>query len=183
MVLSNNISPGMVLSIGGTLYKVESSIKVTVPKGAPFIKTRLKSLETNGTLEKSFKLEQSVKDVTPAERRLEFLYNEGKNYLFLDIGNLEQVLVPSAIVGEKLNYLREGVEVKALFYGDVIFSLELPQFLELMVAKIEEEQSRTEESTHVAVLETGAHIEVPSFIDVGDIIKVDTVSEEYVQRV
>lgn len=185
MVASNNIIPGMTLSINGKLYRVESSVKVTVPKGTPFIKTKLRDLATNEQVEKSFKLDQTVKDVSFAERRLEFLYLEGKDYLFLDVGNLEKVLVPEDIVGENINYLKEGVELKASVYGDTFFAVELPQFLELMVAKIDGEEKRkaSANGTRVAILETGAHIEVPPFIEVGDIIKVDTKTSEYIQRV
>lgn len=184
MVASNNITPGMTLSINGKLYRVESSVKVTVPKGTPFIKTKLRDLSSNSTIEKNFKLDQVVKDVSFAERRLEFLYMEGKDYLFLDIGNLEKILVPEDIVGDNINYLKEGVELKASMYGDTIFAVELPQFLELMVAKIEgDERKIASNGTRVAVLETGAHIEVPPFIEIGDIIKVDTKTSEYIQRV
>ena len=182
MVASNNITPGMTLLINGKLHRVESCVKVTVPKGTPFIKTKLRDLTTNEITEKSFKLDQVVKDVSFAEHRLEFLYLEGKDYLFLDVGNLEKVLVPEDIVAENINYLKEGVELKASMYGDTIFAVELPQFLELMVAKIEREDIKKAE-TRVAVLETGARIEVPPFIEVGDIIKVDTKTDEYIQRV
>lgn len=176
----------MILSISGKLYRVESVVKVTVPKGAPFIKAKLKDLSSDKILEKSFKLNQNIKDVALAERRLEFLYLEGKDYLFLDISNLDQILVPGPIVGNRVNYLKEGVEVKAAFYGDSIFSVELPQFLELMVSKTEEtgkSKSVAPNATKSAVLETGARIEVPPFIEVGDIIKVDTKTDEYIQRV
>jgi elongation factor P len=184
MVASNNITPGMTLSINGKLYRVESVVKVTVPKGTPFIKTKLRDLSSNAQSEKNFKLDQVVKDVAFAERRLEFLYLEGKDYLFLDIGNLEKILVPEDIVGVNINYLKEGVELKASMYGDTIFAVEVPQFLELMVAKIEgEERKASANGTRIAVLETGAHIEVPPFIEIGDIIKVDTKTSEYIQRV
>lgn len=183
MVTSNNISPGMIISINGNLYRVESSVKVNVPKGKPFIKTKLFDFSTKEIVEKSFKPDQNIKDVYLTERRLEYLYLESKDHLFLDIGNLEQVLVPAAIVGEKVNFLKEGVEVKAAFYSDTIFSIELPQFLELMIAKVEGGEGRGPNATRIAVLETGARIEVPPFIDVGDIIKVDTNTEEYIQRV
>ncbi len=185
MVLSNNLNPGMILSINGELYRVDSCVKVTVPKGAPFIKTKLRDLGSDALVEKSFKLNQNLKDVTLAERKLEFLYLEGKDYLFLDIGNLEQVLIPSQIVGDKVNFLKEGVDVKAAFYGNTIFAIELPQFLELMVAKTDGKEGRgsNPNATKIAVLETGAHIEVPPFIEVGDIIKVDTKTDEYIQRV
>lgn len=183
MPLSTQMNPGMTLSISGKLYRVESSVKVTVPKGTPFVKAKLRDLNSQELIEKNFKVDQEVKDVSLAERKLEFLYMEGKDYLFLDIQNLEQVLVPTKIVGIKSNYLKEGVDVNASFYGSTIFSLELPQFLELMVAKTETTKSSTANGTRIAVLETGAKVEVPPFIEVGDIIKVDTTTDEYVQRV
>lgn len=181
MVQSNQLTPGMTISVSDKLYRVESAVKVSTPKGAPFIKCKLRELETDQLIEKSFKLGQTIKDVVLADKRLEFLYLEGKDYLFLDVGNLEQVLVAPLIIGIKANYLKEGVEIKAAFYGDTIFSVELPQFLELMVSKVENAQAGMN-GTKMAVLETGAKIEVPSFIEVGDIVKVDTRTDEYVQR-
>ncbi len=185
MVQSNQISPGMTLSISEKLYRVESSVKVTVPKGTPFIKTKLREISTNKVVEKNFKLNQEVQDVNLEEKRLEFLYIEGKDYLFLDFQDLNQILVPASVVGDKNNYLKEGTEVSASFYGDTVFSVELPQFLELMVAKTEgdEDSAPLSNAPKMAVLETGAKLEVPSFVEVGDIIKVDTKSNEYIQRV
>lgn len=183
MATSNQLIPGMTISLNQKLYRVESSVKVTVPKGTPFIKAKLKDLNSNELVEKNFKLNQPIKDVALIERRIEFLYPEGNEYLFLDVVNLEQVLVPANIVGNKVLFLKEGVELKAFFYGDTIFNVELPQFLELMVAKILSEGERSAIDTKTAVLETGAKIEVPPFIETGDIIKVDTKTEEYIQRV
>lgn len=182
MVLSNQLTPGMTISISGKLFRVESRVKVTVPKGTPFIKAKLRDLNTQEIVEKNFKLDQDIKDVALKERRLEFLYLEGKDFLFLDTNNLEQVLVPAKVVGNKANYLKEGVDLNAAFYGDTIFTVELPQFLELMVAKTDASKGGAN-SVRMATLETGAKIEVPPFIEVGDIIKVDTTSDEYVQRV
>jgi elongation factor P len=185
MATSNSVAPGMTISLNGKLYKVESSVKVTVPKGTPFIKTKMRDLKTNEIIEKNFKLNQPIQDVNLTERKLEFLYIEGKDYLFLDIGSLQQVLIPAYIVGNKVNYLKEGVELKASFYGDTIFAIELPQFLELMVSKTENppDDLNTPNATRLATLETGAKVEVPPFIEVGDIIKVDTKVDEYIQRV
>jgi len=182
MTTSNQLVPGMTLSINGKLYRVESSLKVTIPKGTPFIKTKLKDLLTQEVIEKNFKINQPVKDVALVERKLEFLYPEGDGYLFLDITNLDQVMISTYVVGNAVLYLKEGVELKALFYGDSTFAVELPQFLELMVAKVNEPNSDSSESK-IAVLETGAKVEVPPFIEVGDIIKVDTKIGEYIQRV
>ncbi|MGE0669556.1 MAG: elongation factor P [Parachlamydiales bacterium] len=185
MTTTNQLTPGMTISLDDKIYRVESCVKVTVAKGVPFIKTKLKDLMSDDVVEKNFKLNQPVQDVSLAERRLEYLYLEGKDYLFLDIGNLEQVLVPSQVIGDKVNYLKEGTELKAMFYGNSIFSVELPQFLELMVVKTEESQSAVHvaNATKIAVLETGAKVEVPMFVESGDIVKVDTQTNEYIQRV
>jgi elongation factor P len=183
MVTSNQLAPGMTLSIQNKLYRVESSVKVSVPKGAPFIKTTLRDLTTHEIVEKNFKLNQTVHEVSLAERKLEFLYQEKEGFLFLDIDSLDQVIVPASIVDKKVNYLKEGIEVKASFYGDSISAIELPQFLELRVSKVLSSNGRGgEEGLKIAVLETGAEIEVPPFIEVGDVIKVDT-NGEYIQRV
>lgn len=185
MTTSNQLSPGMTISLEGKIYRVESSVKVTVAKGNPFIKTKLKDLMNDEVIEKNFKLGQTVQDVSLVERKLEYLYPEGKDYLFLDIGNLDQVLVAPTVIGDKINYLKEGTEIKAMFYGDSIFSIELPQFLELMIVKAEANAAKVHmaNATKTAILETGAKIEVPLFVESGDIIKVDTQTNEYIQRV
>jgi len=181
MTTANQITPGMTLNIDGKIFRVESSVKVTVAKGNPFVKTKLRNLVTEEVIERNFKLDQMIQEVSLIERTLEFLYPEGKEYLFLDIGNLENVLVPSSILAEKVHYLKEGIQVKAMFYGDTIFNIELPQFLEIMVVKTE--GTNVGGTTKKGVLETGAKVEVPLFIESGDVIKVDTHIGEYVQRV
>jgi elongation factor P len=185
MATSNQITPGMILSVDGKIFRVESCVKVTVAKGVPFIKTKLKNLMTDEGIEKNFKLNTPVQEVSLTERKLEYLYLEGKDYLFLDTGNLEQVLVPSGVIGDKVNFLKEGIELKAMFYGHSIFSVELPQFLELMVVRTEESDvpAHVANALKIALLETGAKIEVPMFIESGDIIKVDTQASDYIQRV
>lgn len=185
MTTANQISPGMTINLDGKIFRVESSVKVTVAKGTPFVKTKLRNLITDAVIEKNFKLDQVIHEVTLAERTLEFLYPEGKEYLFLDIGTLEQTLVSAQILGDKIHYLKEGIQVKAMFYGDTIFAIELPQFLEIMVVKTEDAEEETSGSgaTKRAVLETGAKLQVPLFIESGDVIKIDTQTNEYVQRI
>ena len=185
MASNNQISPGMTIKLEGKIYRVESSVKVTVGKAQPIIKTKLKDLITDDVIERSFKTTQEVQEVSLLEKKLEYLYLEGKDYLFLDAGSLDQVVVPSSVVGDKVSYLKEGTEVKSVFYGDAIFSVELPQFLELMVVKTEplEKVSHVANADKLAVLETGAKIEVPMFVESGDIVKVDTYTNEYIQRV
>jgi len=183
MVTSNQLSPGMTININGKLYRVESSVKVNVQKGNPFIKATLYDLVDHTTVEKNFKMNQTLKEIALTEKKLEFLYLEGKNYLFLELEDLEKVLVPPDIVGRSANFLKEGGEVVASFFGEEIYAIDLPQFLELMVANTEESKGKTTNGTKKATLETGAVIEVPPFIEAGDILKVDTKANEYIQRV
>lgn len=185
MVSSNQISAGMIIKLKDKFYRVESSVKVTVPKAPPFMKTQLRDLSSNKLVEKSFKLNLQIEDVTLDTKPLEFLYLEGSNYLFLDTTNLEQVEIPSSIVGDNVNFLKEGTPLKASFYEESVFAVELPQFLELVVSKIEgeEDEAILTNATKTAILETGAKVEVPPFIEVGDIIKIDTGTGEYIQRV
>lgn len=184
-VTSSHMTPGMTIKVDGEVYRVESCVKVTLAKGVPFIKTKLKSIVSDEVMEKNFKVDQEIEEVKLNERRLEYLYMEGKKHLFLDVDSLDQVLVDQAIVGNKVSYLKEGIALGALFYGDLIFSIELPQFLELMIIKTEDLDASNpmSASSKLAILETGAKIEVPMFIDTGDVIKVDTSADEYVQRV
>jgi elongation factor P len=180
------INPGMTVSVSGKLYRVESVVKVEAAKGNPFVKMKLRELASEAVIEKNFKLSDKVEEVTVAERTLEFLYLEGKEYLFFDVDELETVRAPVAVVGELVHYLKEGTQVNATFYGSQIFALELPPFLELMVASTESGEQAAVPMANVsktAVLETGARLEVPPFIEAGDIIKVDTRSGEYIQRV
>lgn len=183
---SGQITPGMTIKVDKKIYRVESSVKVTVPKGPPFIKTKLKDLVTDELVEKSFKEGQKIDEVALEERRLEYLYLEGKDYLCLDITQLDNVLVPKHVIGDKVNFLKEGTELKATFYGDAVFSIELPQFLELMIVKTEDEEgvsSAVSNATKKAIVETGAKIEVPLFVETGDVVKVDTTTKEFIQRV
>ncbi|MEL7431926.1 MAG: elongation factor P [Chlamydiota bacterium] len=186
MTTSNQITPGTTIKIDGHVYRVESSIKVTVAKGTPFVKTKLRNLVNDEIIEKNFKVGQEVQEVSLTEHVLEYLYPEGKGYLFLNTETLDQVTVPDPILGKKVDYLKEGTKVTGMFYGDTIFSVELPQFLELMIVKAEGDgmdPSPVASNTKEATLETGAIIRVPLFIETGDVVKVDTEENEYIQRV
>ncbi len=186
MVASSQIVPGMTVEIEEKIFRVESSIKVAVAKAAPFIKMSLRDLVTDRLTEKSFNPSQEIQEVSLIDHKLEYLYPEGKNFLFLDVEDLQEILVPSTILKDKVSYLKEGISVRALFYGKTVFSVELPQFLELMVAKtdnVEEGKLSVTQTTKLAILETGARVEVPLFIESGDVIKIDTHSSEFVQRI
>jgi elongation factor P len=181
MVQASQLMFGMTVLVSKKPYRVENTVKVS-SRGSSFIKTKLRHLYSNEVIEKNFRPNQDIEQVSVEDHSLEYLYPEGKEYIFLDLNTLDLVKVPSSVIGSAVPYLKEGVEVKGSCFGTQIFSLELPQFLELMVSAIDTDQGKEEES-RIAVLETGAEVEVPLFIDVGDIIKVDTKAQEYIQRV
>lgn len=185
MVTSSQLSPGMVISLKDKLYKVITVDKVSQEKGDPFIHVKIKEFDSDLQLEKTFKLNQDVKEVSLSTKVLEYLYQEGENFLFLDIGTYEKILVPPNIVSNKILFLKPGIQLTATGYKDSIFSLDLPNFLELMIAKTDFSGSEVSLTggTKKAILETGAEIQVPPFIEIGDIIKIDTRTSEYIQRV
>lgn len=194
LITSQQIIPGMMILVDEKLYRVEYSLKVNLNKGSPFVKTKLKDLISEEIIEKNFKIGQHVSEVALTPRKLEFLFlDKGEDYLFLDTESINTVTVPLSIIGDRINYLKEAVGVKALGYDimegenqkTVILSIELPQFLELIITKTDmtDSVSPLSNATKVAVLETGAKIEVPLFVESGDIIKIDTYTNEYVQRV
>jgi len=180
MVQASQLMFGMTVLVSKKPYRVENTVKVS-SRGSSFIKTKLRYLYSNEVIEKNFRPNQEIEQVSVEDHSLEYLYPEGKEYIFLDLNTLDLVKVPGSVIGSSVPYLKEGVEVKGSCFGTQIFSLELPQFLELMVSAIDTDQGQ--EESRIAVLETGAEIEVPLFIDVGDIIKVDTKAQEYIQRV
>ncbi len=186
MVASSQVIPGMTVEIEGKVFRVESSIKVAVAKAAPFIKMSLRDLISDQLTEKNFNPSQEIQEVSLIDHKLEYLYPEGKDFLFLDVEILEEILVSAHVLKEKVSYLKEGTSVRALFYGKTVFSVELPQFLELMVVKTDSSEEggiSVTQTTKLAILETGARVEVPLFIESGDVIKVDTHSSEFVQRI
>jgi len=185
MIKSQQLSPGMTISLKKKVYRIESAVKVSLARGVPFIKTKMKDLINDEIIEKNFKIDQEIDEVKLLERRLEYLYLEGQSHVFFDIETLDQIPVSHSVIDDKVNFLKEGMLIKAMFYGDSIFSVELPQFLEIMIIKTEDPDKKAAISgtNKMAVLETGARIEVPMFVESGDVIKVDTSTNEYIQRV
>jgi elongation factor P len=183
MILANQLTAGMTIILSKKPYKVDSVVKVTLQKANPIIKVKLEQLETHEIVEKNFRPTQELEDVSLEEHRLEFLYVEDRNFVFLDIGTLDLHKVREDILGRQTRYLKEGVDVKAICYGKTILAIDIPQFLELMVSSIEIKEDKKRGSLRIAILETGAQLEVPPFVEAGDVLKVDTSTDEYVQRV
>ncbi|CAG9045757.1 elongation factor P [Chlamydia abortus] len=185
MVLSSQLSVGMFISTKDGLYKVVAVSKVTGNKGESFIKASLKSADSEVIVERNFKIGQEIKEAQFESRNLEYLYIEDDHFLFLDLGNYEKIHITKEIMKDNFLFLKAGVTVSALVYDNVVFSIELPHFLELMVSKTDfpGDSLLIAGGTKKALLETGIEITVPPFIEIGDIIKIDTRTCEYIQRV
>ncbi|WP_213318299.1 elongation factor P [Chlamydiifrater volucris] len=185
MVLSNQLSAGMFVSLKDGLFKIVSVEKITGPKGDVFFKVSLRSPDSDVVMERNFKSGQEVKEAQFESRTLEYLYVEGSSYLFLDLGDYEKILISREIMKDKNLLLKAGTTVTALVHGDTVFSVELPNFLELMVSKTDfpGEDMPISGGAKKALLETGIEILVPPFIEIGDVIKIDTRTCEYIQRV
>ena len=136
MVLASQLTTGMTIMMAKKPYRVESAVKVSTNKASPFIKVKFLSLANQDALDKNFRPSQELDEVSLEEHRLEFLYAEGSHHVFLDLGTLDLVRVVRDIIGKKIHFLKEGTEVKGACFGQTFFSVELPQFLELMVSEI-----------------------------------------------
>lgn len=185
MILAHQLTAGMTISLDEEFYRVESVSKVTVQKTMQLIHARLREVQSGKIIEKNFKTTQKLDEVAIEDHKLEYLYPQDGGHVFLDITTLDLVQVKKDIIGDSVLFLKEGTEVKATCFGTSIFAIELPQFLELMVASIGApvKSKSADGAMRKAKLESGAEVDVPPFVDVGDIIKVDTKSKEYIQRV
>lgn len=185
MILAHQLTAGMTITLDNEFYRVESISKVTVQKTMPLIRARLREVQSGKILEKNFKPTQKLEEAAIEDHKLEYLYPQDGSYVFLDITTLDLVKVDKSIIGDSVLFLKEGTEVKATCFGSTIFSIELPQFLEIMVVSIGGalKKKTADGVLRSAKLESGAEVGVPSFVEVGDIIKVDTKTQEYIQRV
>jgi len=177
-------APGMIISLDNRIYKIEACVKVTVKKGLPFIKTKLMDLLSYEEKEKNFKVDQKIFEVKPERHRLEYLYRKENKYYFMDIDTVDVIPLADEIPERVIRYLKLGVILTASLYQGSVFAIELPSFLELGVVKIEDLDASDimSSSNRMAVLETGAKVIVPIFIEVGDVIQVETKDNSFVRR-
>ncbi|MFC5730086.1 MULTISPECIES: elongation factor P [Nocardioides] len=176
MATTNDLKNGMVLNIDGQLWAVQEFQHVKPGKGPAFVRTKLKNVESGKIVDKTFNAGTKVETATVDRRTMQYLYNDGTSYVFMDVSSYEQTEVPPEIVGDAKNYMLENQEaIVATNEGRVLF-IELPASVELEVTYTEPGvvgDSATGR-TKPATLETGHEIQVPLFINQGEKIKVDT---------
>jgi elongation factor P len=185
MASTNDLKNGMVLNLDGQLWSVVEFQHVKPGKGPAFVRTKLKNVESNKTVDKTFNAGTKVETATVDRRTMQYLYNDGTSYVFMDVQSYEQLEVPPEVVGAAKNFLLENQDVIiATNEGRVLF-IELPASVELLITFTEPGLAGDSATgrTKPATLETGHEIQVPLFINQGEKVKVDTRDSSYLGRV
>jgi elongation factor P len=185
MATTNDLKNGMVLNIEGQLWAVIEFQHVKPGKGPAFVRTKLKNVESNKTVDKTFNAGTKVETATVDRRTMQYLYNDGSSFVFMDVSDYEQIEIAPEIVGNNANFLLENQEaVVATNEGRVLF-IELPASVELLVTFTEPGLAGDSATgrTKPATLETDHEIQVPLFINQGEKVKVDTRDSSYMGRV
>jgi elongation factor P len=154
-------------------------------KGGAFVKAKLRNIKKNMTVDKTFRATEKVEDIFIEKRKMQYLYNDGEGSVFMDLESFDQDSIPNAVIEDELRYVKEGQEVEVNVHEGEIISVELPIFVELRVTHTEPGlKGDTATATYKpATIETGTQIQVPLFINEGDMVKIDTRSGEYIERV
>jgi elongation factor P len=169
----------------GELFAVLSYQHVKPGKGPAFVRTKIRNIKKNSSVEKTLRPDEKIEDVYIDRRKMQYLYSDGESAVFMDLKSYEQESVPLQHIEEEQKFLKEGLEVDVSYYEGEIISIDLPIFVELRIRHTEPGLKGDTATTTFkpAELETGSTIQVPLFINEGDTIKVDTRSGEYMERI
>ena len=181
----NQFKTGLTVLIDDKVYVIVSYEHVKPGKGAAFCRTKLKDLKTGQLIERTFRDGDRIQEAFVEEKKLQFLYREGQDYHFMDMQDFNEFVLSKDVIGEFTDFLKDNLELTGYFYKGQLINIKLPQFIELKVVKTEPgfKGDSVKSGTKPAVLETGLEINVPLFIQEGDVIKVNTQTKEYVERV
>ncbi|MGB5287961.1 MAG: elongation factor P [Ignavibacteriaceae bacterium] len=185
MADTSDFRNGLIIKFKNDLYSIVDFQHVKPGKGGAFVRSTLKNLKNGRVLENTFRAGEKVETVRVERRKYQYLYSEGDMLVCMDNETYEQINIPNELFSDGLKFLKESEEVEILFNGSEIISVEIPIFINLRVVETEP-GFRGDTATGAmkpAKLETGAQINVPLFISEGDILKVDTRTGEYSERV
>jgi elongation factor P len=185
MIDVNELRKGVTFQIGSDLFKVLEYQHHKPGRGAATIRVKARNLRTGSTIDKTFNSSERVRDVRLDYRNVQFLYADGDLYYFMDMETFEQPVIGKKIIGEQAVFLKEGIEVKLTFFEKEPLDVELPTNVDLLVTKANTSvkgDTATGVTKRVTV-ETGAEVNTPSFVEEGDIIRIDTRTGEYTTRV
>jgi len=185
MISTNDFHNGLTIELEGNVYTIVEFQHVKPGKGAAFVRSKLRNLRTGSITEKTFRAGEKVAKAHLEKNEVELLYREGEDLVVMDTQNYEQLNLPPDQVGDKGKYLKENDRFTVIFYQDKIFGLEIPPSVELKVVETEPgvKGDTASGGSKPATLETGVVVQVPFFINEGDVLKVDTRTGEYIERV
>ncbi|MCI6573602.1 MAG: elongation factor P [Actinomycetaceae bacterium] len=184
MATTNDLKNGMVLKIDNQLWQVVEFQHVKPGKGPAFVRTKLKNVLSGKNVDKTFNAGIKVETATVDRRDMQYLYNDGSDYVFMDLDTYEQLPVSAEVVGDAKNFLLENQNVIVAQNEGTVLFIELPASVVLEVTFTEPglQGDRSNAGTKPATLETGYEIQVPLFVEEGTKIKVDTRTGEYINR-
>ena len=184
-ITTNDLKNGITLNLDGTLYTVVEFQHVKPGKGGAFVRTRLRNLKTGNMLDRTFNAGIRVEQAILEKNDMQFLYMDGDDYVFMDTSSFDKIPVKPVALGEAADYLIENaVAIIATHNGEIV-SVEIPPSVELEIAQTEPgiQGDRVSGARKPATLQTGKVIQVPLFVNIGDRVKVDTRTGDYITRV
>ena len=184
MISAGEFRKGTTIEYEGNIYVVVDFQHVKPGKGSAFVRTRLKNVITGSVLEKTFNPTEKVENAHIETKKMTYSYNDGELYYFMDMESYEQTPIDGDKLGDNFKFVKEEMMCKVVSYKGTVISVEPPMFVELEVTETEPgfKGDTAQGATKPATLETGAQIKVPLFINIGDVLKIDTRTGEYLER-
>jgi elongation factor P len=184
-ITTNDLKNGITLELDNNLFTVVEFQHVKPGKGGAFVRTKIRNLRNGAVIDRTFNAGIRVEQAILDKKDMQFLYRDGDDYIFMDNQSYDQVTVAPAALGEAAKYLTENMVAIIAFYNDAIVTVEIPASVELLVAETEPgiQGDRVSGARKPATMETGLVVQVPLFINIGDRLKIDTRSGDYITRV
>jgi len=184
-VATNQFKTGMCIMYNDKMWIIVDFQHVKPGKGGAFVRTKLKELKTGRVVDITFRAGEKVEDVRVETKKLQYLYNDGASFHFMDTGSYEQLEVSAEFVGDAAKWLKESDEVQVVYAGGEMIGVEPPMFVELQVTETDPgfKGDTVQGGSKPATLETGAVVQVPMFVESGDTLKIDTRDGSYITRV
>lgn len=186
MISISNVSKGSIIRFKGEPHSIEALVHRTPGNLRAFYQASMRNLKTGRNVEYRFSASESVDLIVTERKQYQYLYQDGSDYIMMDTDTFDQINVPEVAVGNPARFLKDGLNVAIVFSDDnSILEVELPTFVELEVVETSpaSKDDRATSGTKPAVVETGTEVNVPMFIQTGSIIRVDTRTGEYMDRV
>ena len=185
MITTNDLRPGTCFKYEGELWRVTEFAHVKPGKGPAFVRVKQQNLRTGAIIERTYRAGEKIEDIRVENREMQYLYREGENYVFMDTETYEQYSVNEKLIGDKVGFFPENAIATVVIYENEVLGAYPPTFIEVRVVRTEPgvRGDTAQGGSKPATIESGAVVNVPLFINEGDIIKVDTRDGRYIERV